>query len=109
MTRLRTSSDQKRLRSRRCTPKLRLMNRSIAWVATIAASCIALSDARADLPDAPPSGYGIVGDAAVAAYPPAALAARNSGLAVITCARDAVGKPHDCRITSEAPTGQGFG
>jgi TonB family protein len=57
----------------------------------------------------PPTGYGIVGDAAVAAYPPEELAARSTGEVILTCERDGVGKPHDCRITSETPSGHGFG
>ena len=88
------------------------MKRSIALAATIAATFAALSDARADPPDqvpAPPSGYGIVGNAADEVYPSGALAARTPGLAIVTCERDAVGKAHDCRTTSETPPGQGFG
>ena len=88
------------------------MKHTIALAATIAANLVILSDVRANPPDeirAPPAGYGIVGDAAVAAYPPAALAARESGQAIITCERDAIGKPHNCGITSETPAGQGFG
>jgi hypothetical protein len=57
----------------------------------------------------PPDGYGIVGDAAVVAYPPAELAARAPGQVILTCERDGAGKPHDCRITSETPAGHGFG
>jgi len=57
----------------------------------------------------PPGGYGIVGDAAAAAYPPAELTARAPGQVILTCERDGVGKPHDCRITSEMPAGHGFG
>jgi len=88
------------------------MKHTIALAATIATNLVILSDVRANPPDeipAPPAGYGIVGDAAVAAYPAAALAARESGQAIITCERDAIGKPHDCRIASETPGGQGFG
>jgi TonB family protein len=98
----------------------RAMTRSVApvsrcWVACcLLAGCLAasVSAARADPPDQDPwqrPGYGIVGRAAVAAYPPAALRARTPGQAIVTCERDAVGKPHDCRIASEAPAGQGFG
>jgi TonB family protein len=50
-----------------------------------------------------------MGEAAIAAYPPTALAEKTSGQAVVTCERDASGKPQNCRITSETPAGLGFG
>jgi hypothetical protein len=86
------------------------ITRSAALSACILAVSISVAHAEpADQIPAPLSGYGIVGDAAVAAYPSAALAARTPGLALVTCERDAAGKPHHCWITSETPAGQGFG
>jgi TonB family protein len=88
------------------------MKASAALTAVLVGTLIALAQARADSLDqnsAPPSGYGISGAAAVAAYPAAALKAGTPGEAIVTCERDASGKPHDCRLTSEAPAGQGFG
>lgn len=81
------------------------MRCSVLLAALTVATCTANFDAEAD----PPDGYGIVGDAAIAAYPAKALAARTAGQAIITCERDAGGKAHDCRINSEAPSGLGFG
>jgi hypothetical protein len=86
------------------------MTRSVALLACLLVASMsgAQADPSGQVP-APPTGYGIVGDAAVAAYPSAALAARTPGQAIVTCKRDAIGKPHDCRTTSETPVGQGFG
>jgi hypothetical protein len=86
------------------------MTRTVALLACWLVAWV--SSARADPPDQDPwmrPGYGIVGRAAVAAYPREALRTRTPGQAIVTCGRDAHGKPHDCGITSETPAGQGFG
>jgi TonB family protein len=75
--------------------------RPILAPATLTAALALAAAAAADPAPAP--------DPVATWYPPAALAARVGGQAVLSCAHDEHAALKDCALVSETPAGQGFG